>query len=169
MTTSRLVLLLAATALLPMANPLFAAEAELTVSDYYVRMVPPGTPTSGAFMTIKNSGGSDRKLVKADSPAAKTVELHTHINDQGMMKMRPVKAVDVKAHGQAELKPGSHHIMLIDLKQTLKEGETVPLTLTFDDGSTRKIDAPVKKPQAMLQMETNKNPDKGIEHGKMPH
>lgn len=167
MTTSlrRLVLLLAVTATLPMANPLFAAEAELTVSDYYVRMVPPGTPTSGAFMTIRNGGGSDRKLVKADSPAAKTVELHTHINDQGMMKMRQVKAIDVKAHGQAELKPGSYHIMLIDLKQTLKEGETVALTLSFDDGSTRKIDAPIKRPQVMLQMEMNKDTD----HGKMQH
>lgn len=159
-----LVLLLAVTATLPIANPLLAAEAELTISDYYVRMVPPGTPTSGAFMTIKNGGSSDRTLVKADSPAAKSVELHTHINDQGMMKMRPVKAIDIKAHGQAELKPGSYHIMLIDLKQTLKEGETVPLTLTFDDGSTRKIDAPIKRPQAML-MEMNK----GAEHGKMQH
>lgn len=167
MTTSlrHLVLLLAVTATLPIATPLFAAEAELTVSDYYVRMVPPGTPTSGAFMTIRNGGSSDRKLVKADSPAANTVELHTHINDQGMMKMRQVKAIDVKAHGQAELKPGSYHIMLIDLKQTLKEGESVALTLTFDDGSTRKIDAPVKRPQAMLQMEMNK----GTEHGKMQH
>lgn len=167
MTTSlrRLALLFSVTATLPIANPLFAAETELTVSDYYVRMVPPGTPTSGAFMTIKNGGSNDRKLLKADSPAAKTVELHTHINDQGMMKMRPVKAIDVKAHGQAELKPGSYHIMLIDLKQTLKEGETVPLTLTFDDGSTRQIDAPVKRPQAILQMDMSK----GTDHGKMQH
>jgi len=153
MTTNlhRLALLLAgATTFSP---PLLAAEAELIVTAPYVRMVPPGTPTSGAFMTIRNTGNTDRKLLKADSPAAKTVELHTHINDNGMMKMRPVKEIEVKAHGQAELKPGSHHIMLIDLKRTLKEGETVPLTLTFDDGSTRKIDAPIKRPQAMLQME----------------
>jgi copper(I)-binding protein len=140
----RLALLLAATAALP--PPLLAAEAELTVSDHYVRMVPPGTPTSGAFMTIKNSGNTDRKLLKVESPVAKTVELHTHINDNGMMKMRPVKEIDIKAHGQAELKPGSYHVMLIDLKQALKEGETVPLTLTFDDGSTKKLDAPIRKP-----------------------
>lgn len=165
MTTNlhRLALLLAGAA--TFSTPLLAAEAELTVTAPYVRMVPPGTPTSGAFMTIRNSGSSDRKLLKADSPIAKTVELHTHINDNGMMKMRQVKEINVKAHGQAELKPGSHHIMLIDLKQTLKEGESVALTLTFDDGSTRKIDAPVKRPQAMLQMEM----DKGSDHGKMKH
>jgi copper(I)-binding protein len=138
----RLALLLAAT--LPLS--LLAAESELTVTDHYVRMVPPGIATSGAFMTIKNSGNTDRKLLKVDSPAAKTVELHTHINDNGMMKMRPVKEIDVKAHGQAELKPGGYHVMLIDLKQALKEGETVPLTLTFDDGSTKKINAPIKRP-----------------------
>lgn len=123
-----------------------AAEAGISVTDHYVRMVPPGVPTSGAFMTIRNSGSTDRKLLKVDSPAARTVELHTHVNDNGMLKMRQVKEIDVKAHGQAELKPGSYHIMLIDLKQLLKEGETVPLTLTFDDGSTKKLDAPVKKP-----------------------
>jgi copper(I)-binding protein len=115
-------------------------------------MVPAGTPISGAFMTIRNNGNTDRKLTKAESPAAKTVELHTHINDNGMMKMRPVKEINIKAHGQAELKPGSYHVMLIDLKQTLKEGETVPLTLTFDDGSTTKVDAPVRKAQATIEM-----------------
>lgn len=155
----RLVFLLAAAATLPVANTLLAAEAELTVSDLYVRMVPPGTPTSGAFMIIRNAGNADRKLIRADSPAAKTVELHTHINDNGMMKMRPVKEIEIKAQGQTELKPGSYHVMLIDLKQTLKEGETVPLTLSFDDGSTKIIEAPIKRPQAMLQGE----------HGKMKH
>jgi len=142
--------------------PAFAAD--LGVVDAYVRMVPTGTPTTGAFMTIKNSGSTDRKLVKADSPAAKTVELHNHINDNGVMKMRQVKEIAVKAGGQAELKPGSYHVMLIDLKAPLKEGETVPLTLTFDDGSSQTIDAPVKKPQAMMQQMEHK-----MDHGKMKH
>lgn len=129
-----------------------AGEAELAVSDAYVRMAPPGTPTTGAFMTIRNESGVDRKLVRADSQVAKTVELHNHINDNGVMKMRQVREIDVKAKGEATLKPGSYHIMLIDLKQPLKDGETVALTLSFDDGSTKKVDAPVRRPQAMMQM-----------------
>jgi len=149
----RIALMLAAAAALPASTLALAAEADIAVVDAYVRMVPPGTPTTGAFMTVKNSGSADRKLVKVDSPAAKNVELHNHINDNGVMKMRAVKEIDVKAKGQAELKPGGYHVMLIDLKQALKEGDTVPVTLTFDDGSTKKIDAPVKKPQAMMQME----------------
>lgn len=158
----RVALLLAAVAL-PVSTSVLAAEADLAVVDAYVRMVPPGTPTTGAFMTIKNSGSADRKLLKADSPVAKAVELHNHINDNGVMKMRQVKEIDVKSKGQAELKPGSYHVMLIDLKQTLKEGDTVPVTLTFDDGSTKKVDAPVKNPQAMMQMEHDQS------HGKMKH
>ena len=146
----QLVLLLAVASTL--TPPSLATEADISVTNQYVRMVPAGTPISGAFMTIRNNGKTDRKLTKAESPAAKTVELHTHINDNGMMKMRPVKEINIKAHGQAELKPGSYHVMLIDLKQTLKEGETVPLTLTFDDGSTTKVDAPVRKAQATIEM-----------------
>lgn len=156
----RLVLLLTAattSTLLP------AAEADLSVSDAYVRMAPPGTPTTGAFMTIKNSGSADRKLLRVDSPIAKTVELHNHINDNGVMKMRPVKEIDVKSNGQAELKPGSYHVMLIDLKQALQEGEKVPMTLSFDDGSTKSIDAPVKKPQAAMKMSDDHS------QGKMKH
>lgn len=141
-----------------------AAGSDLTVVDAIVRAVPPGTPTSLAFMTIRNSGNTDRKLVKADSPVAKTVELHNHINDNGVMRMRQVKEIDVKAKGQAELKSGSYHVMLIDLKQTLKDGDSVPITLTFDDGSTKKIDVPVKLPQAMMKMDGN-----AMDHSKMKH
>jgi copper(I)-binding protein len=64
------------------------------------------------------------------------------------MKMLPVPAIDVKAKGEAVLKPGGLHVMLIDLKAPMKEGDTVPLTLTFDDGSTKKVDAKVVKPTA---------------------
>lgn len=143
--------------------PSFASEAELTVTDATVRAVPPGTPTSGAFMTISNSSNVDRKLLKADSPVAKTVELHNHINDNGVMRMRQVKEIEVKANDQVALKSGSYHIMLIGLKQTLNEGDSVPITLTFDDGSTKKIDAPVKMPQATMKMGSE------MDHSKIKH
>ena len=133
-----------------------AADTDISVSNAYVRMVPNGIPTTGAFMLIKNSGSVDRKLLRVDSPAAKSVELHTHQNDNGVMKMRPVKEIAIGAKSATALKPGSYHIMLIDLKQTLKEDEMVPFTLNFDDGSTKVVDVPVKKPQAMLQMEHDK-------------
>ena len=135
--------------LLGAALPLFAlaADGALRISDPYVRLAPPNAPASAAFMVISNSGSAERKLLKAQGPVAKTVELHTHVNDHGIMKMRAVEHIAIKANGLTELKPGSYHIMLIDLVQALNEGDVVPLTLSFDDGSSQQISAPVRKIQ----------------------
>ena len=135
--------LLFVSSLMPFATS--AADADLKIHDPYVRLAPPGAPTTGAFMVIKNMGSTDRKLLKAESPVAKTVELHTHINENGVMKMREVPDIEIKAQGQTELKPGGLHVMLIGMKQTLKEGDLVPITLNFDDGSKKQIEAPVRK------------------------
>ncbi|MEF8731388.1 MAG: copper chaperone PCu(A)C [Candidatus Accumulibacter meliphilus] len=105
-------------------------------------------------MTISNSGSSDRKLLQAESPVARKAELHTHLNDQGMMRMRQVADIEIKAGAQTELKPGGYHVMLLDLQQPLKEGDSVTLTLRFDDGSTKEIDAAVKKPQTVMKAPT---------------
>lgn len=121
-----------------------AAEPVVNVSEPYVRLVPPSAPATGAFMLLSNSGNAARQLVAADSPVAKTVELHTHLNENGVMKMRQIKEIGIPAHGETRLKPGSYHVMLIDLKAPLQEGDGVPLTLTFDDGSVQKVVAPVR-------------------------
>jgi len=128
------------------------ADSALSVHAPYVRLMPPGIKTTGSFMLIRNDGNDDRRLVRADSPAARIVELHTHLNENGVMKMRAVPHIEVKAHGQTELKPGSFHVMLIDLTAPLNEGDKVPITLKFDDGSTLAIEAPVKKPHAAMPM-----------------
>jgi copper(I)-binding protein len=138
-------------ALLCMAIGTGALAGEIVVVDPYVRMVPQGVPTTGAFMLIKNTGNADRKLLRVDSSAAKTVELHSHINDNGVMKMRQVRELEIKAKGQTELKPGSYHVMMIDLRQALQEGEKVPLTLSFDDGSSEKVEAVVRNPVSQLK------------------
>jgi copper(I)-binding protein len=128
------------------------ADSVLSVHAPYVRLMPPGIKTTGSFMLIKNDGDDDRRLVRADSPAARIVELHTHLNENGVMKMRAVPHIEVKAHSQTELKPGSFHVMLIDLTAALNEGDKVPITLEFDDGSTIELAAPVKKPHAAMPM-----------------
>jgi len=127
----------------------FAGAADqVAVNEPYVRLAPPNAPATGAFMVIKNNGDKDVKVVKADNPASKVTELHTHLNEGGVMKMRPVPAIEVKAKGEAVLKPGSLHVMLIDLKAPMKEGDVVPITLTFDDGSSKQVDAKVVRPMA---------------------
>lgn len=130
------------------AGVLAGAADNVSVQDPYVRLAPPNAPATGAFMVIKNNGDKDVKVVKADNPASKVTEMHTHINDGGVMKMRPVPSIDIKAKGEAVLKPGSLHVMMIDLKAPMKEGDVVPITLSFDDGSTKQVDAKVVRPMA---------------------
>ena len=103
---------------------------------------------TAAFMVLKNEADKDTALVKVDNPASRITELHTHINDGGVMKMRPVKSIEIKAKGEAALKPGGFHVMMIELKAGMKDGDTVPLTLQFADGSSKKVDAKVRKPGA---------------------
>jgi copper(I)-binding protein len=88
--------------------------------------------TGAIYLTINNAGPTDDQLLSAATAVADKVQLHTEINDNGVMKMRPVAAIDVKAHGQTILAPGGLHIMLIGLKHPLKEGDNFPLTLTFE-------------------------------------
>ncbi|MBS1191638.1 MAG: hypothetical protein H6R10_3430 [Rhodocyclaceae bacterium] len=136
----------------------FAAAADnVSVQDPYVRLAPPGAPATGAFMVLKNAGDKDVKVVKAENSLSKVTELHTHVNDGGVMKMRPVQSIDIKAKGETVLKPGGLHVMLIDLKAPMQEGNVVPITLTFDDGSSKKVEAKVVRPTA---------PGMPMDHGK---
>jgi copper(I)-binding protein len=139
---------LLAASLMFSAGVLAGAADNVSVQDPYVRLAPPNAPATGAFMVIKNNGDKDVKVVKADNPASKVTELHTHINDGGVMKMRPVPSIDIKAKGEAVLMPGGLHVMMIDLKAPMKEGDVVPITLSFDDGSTKQVDAKVVRPMA---------------------
>jgi hypothetical protein len=137
-----------AAGLLFSAGVLAGAADNVSVQDPYVRLAPPNAAATGAFMVIRNTGDQDVKVVKADNPVSKATELHTHLNEGGVMKMRPVPAIEIKAKGEAVLKPGGLHVMMIDLKAPLKEGDSVPITLTFDDGSSKQVDARVVKATA---------------------
>jgi len=145
---------LAALLALALAFPAAASTpdaAPITVKDARVRLLPPSAPNTGAFMVIENRGEADVKLVKADNPVSKATELHTHIDDNGVKKMRQVPFIAVPAGGQAVLAPGGLHVMLIGLERPLRDGETIPLTLTFDDGTVLTVEAPVRKPVAPMR------------------
>jgi copper(I)-binding protein len=158
---------LAIAGLTAIAAPASAAGVadQISVVDPYVRMAPPGAKATGAFMTIRNAGDKATQLVSAASAAAKIVELHNHINDGGVMRMRQVKEIAVPAKGEAQLKPGGYHVMLIDMNAPLKEGDHVVLTLGFADGSNKEVHATVKKPMAEMPM----GGMGGMDHSKMKH
>jgi hypothetical protein len=85
-----------------------------------------------AYMTLRNAGGQADRLVSASTPVARTVELHTHIRDGEVMRMRPVADIPVPAGQTVRLRPGGLHVMLIGLTEPLRQGTTVPLTLRFE-------------------------------------
>ncbi len=125
--------------------PGLAAESALVVSAPYVRQAPPGARVSAAFMTISNPGREPRRLARAQSPLVKAIELHTHRMQDGIMQMRQIASIEIPAAGAVEFKPGGYHLMLFDVKAGLKEGDTLPITLFFDDASTKRVLAPVRR------------------------
>jgi copper(I)-binding protein len=108
------------------------AFAQVQVEKPWARATPPGAKVGGGYMTIRNLSASADKLVGASSPAAAKVELHVHSNVGGVMKMREVPGFEVPAKGMTELKPGGAHLMFMDIKKPLKEGDKVPVTLKFE-------------------------------------
>lgn len=119
------------------------AQAEVEISDARVRAVPPGQKMTGAFMDIKNSG-SDLQVISAESSISKVVELHTHIKDGEVMRMRKVPTIDLPANSTTRLKPGGLHVMFIGLKETLNVDQKIDLKLNFSDGSSQTLEVPVK-------------------------
>ena len=134
--------LLAATLL---ATATLGAQAgAISVTDPYALAVPPGQPNSAVFMTLVNNSKENRALVAAETPSAGVVELHTHVHEDGMMKMRKVDNIEIPAGQTVTLKPSGFHVMLIGLKQKLEPGQEVHMNLIFDKGGKEHIMAPVR-------------------------
>lgn len=135
-----------------------AAQAEIAVSNPFSRASAPQAKAGAAFMTVTIDAGSD-KLIGASSPVADKVELHTHLMQDGVARMRPVEGgIDVTAGTPTELKPGGQHIMLIGLKAPLKQGDSFPVTLKFEKAGDVLVTVPVQGPGAM-------GPMQGHDHG----
>ena len=128
-----------------------AATENLEISDGFARATTPLAKVGAAFLTIRSLGAADR-LVGYSSPLCNRPELHSHINDDGIMRMRQVEAIEVPAGGVAELKPGGFHLMMIDLNEQLVEGGTVALTLVFEEAGEVALEVPVLAMGAMGDM-----------------
>ena len=123
-----------------------SAADHITVSHAWIRPPAPGQTVTGAFMTLTNSSETATALTAASSRVAAVVEIHETSMSDGVMRMRKVSHVDIPANGFAELKPGSFHIMLIDLEKELQPGTSELLTLTFSDESQKDVAVTVGSP-----------------------
>ncbi len=117
--------------------------ADISVNNGWVRLLPPTVKTTAAYMTITSS--QDDRLVSASSPKVERVELHLSSMSNGVMSMNQVENIALKQGQTFELKPGSYHIMLIGLKQSLSEGEKIPLTLSFENQGEVQVELPIQR------------------------
>lgn len=114
------------------------AQADVTVKDSWVRGTTPAQKATGAFFEITSSDAAS--LLSASSPVAGVVEIHTMKMEEGVMKMRAIPKLDLPAGKGVKLAPGGNHVMLMDLKQQLKKGDVVPITLKVE-GKDKKVQA----------------------------
>jgi periplasmic copper chaperone A len=143
MTTShRLVLAIA------LAAASWSATAQTAVKDPWVRGTVEAQKATGMFAQITSTSGG--KLVAASSPVAGVVEIHEMAMEGNLMKMRAIPGLDLPAGKAVDLKPGGYHVMLMDLKQPLKEGETVTVTLVIEGKEGKRESVEVKAPVKAL-------------------
>ena len=123
--------------------PTAPATTGLVVSGAWVRLPAPGAKHLAAFMTWQNAGTTDLEVTGASSSLSPRTELHTHLMEGGIMKMRKVERVVVKANSTQALQPGGLHVMLMDVPKHPVVGDTVDITLLTVGGAQVKVKAPV--------------------------
>lgn len=121
---------------------------EITIKDPWARATV-GAGAGAAFLSIDNAGAAADRLVGASSPVSKTTELHTHVRDGEVMRMRQVEAIEVPAKATTTLEPGGLHIMFMNLAEPLAAGGSFPLTLRFAEAGEVTVTVPVKDVAAM--------------------
>jgi copper(I)-binding protein len=136
----------------PSAAASVAAAGAMSVTGAWARETPPGTMTTAAYMTIANGTGTDDALVSASTPVG-MAQIHEVMavgsadpmsSEAPMMGMQQIEKLPIPAGGSVELKPGSFHIMIMDVKEPLKAGSTIEVTLTFEKAPPITVTAQVR-------------------------
>lgn len=137
-------------------------SAQVTVKDPWVRATVPAQKATGAFMQI--TAPQDTRLVEAKSAVAGAAEIHEMKMENNVMKMRQVAGIDVPAGKAVDLKPGGYHVMLMDLKEQMKEGASVPVTLVFEGKDKKRETVEVKATVRPLGGAARKEEHKHADH-----
>ena len=116
----------------------------IVVRDAWIREPPPRSPAAG-YLVVENRGGESVELVAVATEAAEQTEIHVMEYKNDRMTMRRVEGLQVPAGGEVALKPGGAHLMLMELRQPLRDGDEVELVLRFDDGTERRTQVSVRK------------------------
>lgn len=118
----------------------------ISVEQAYIRNSIPGTTITSSYMIIENKGEKTVTLLGASSKISPRIEIHQHSMSDGMMRMRQLDSIDIKAKQRIVLQPSGLHLMLFDVKQPLQAQQKVELTLNFSNKSPVTIQVPVYSP-----------------------
>lgn len=124
-------------------NTVYHKNEDIKFDNFYVRAT--AVKMTAAFLDITNSSSIDDKLVSASTDVAGKVELHTHLMEDGVAMMRQVDSIALPAKATVNLKPRGLHIMLMQMKKPLQDGEEINITLSFEHAGDMTISFPVKK------------------------
>jgi len=129
-----------------LASAAALAQQKVEITNVWARATAPAQKVGAVYMDLKSPAAA--RLVSASSPAAAKTELHNMKLENNIMKMYPVEAIELPAGQSVKLAPGGFHVMLVDLKRDLVQGDTVPLTLTFEGNDKKRetveVNAPVR-------------------------
>jgi periplasmic copper chaperone A len=125
-----LFLLVAAVAAPAQAEEVKAGD--LVISQGWSRATPKGAKIGSGYLTIENKGATSDRLVAVSADVAGKVEVHEMAMKNGVMTMRPADGLAIDPGKTVKLAPGGYHLMMFDLKSPLKQGDTLPITLTFE-------------------------------------
>ncbi len=117
---------------------------DLTIDHPWARETAASQANGAAYFVVKNPGTTADRLTGASAEIAKRAELHTHLMEDNVMKMRQVEFLEIPAEGEARVEPGGFHVMLLGLKSPLVEGERFPLTLEFEQAGTVEVDVAIE-------------------------
>jgi copper(I)-binding protein len=157
---------------------LFAAPAraedvkagDLVISQAWTRATPNGAKIGGGYLTIENKGSAPDKLIGVSGDIAGKIEVHEMAMNNGVMKMRPLdKGLAIEPGKTVKLAPGGYHLMIMDLKSPLKQGDHVPLTLEFEKAGKVQVTLDVQAVGAPGPSAGTGGPDmKNMDMKKMP-
>lgn len=138
--------------LMPMITPIVAHDYKagaLHIDHPWARPTPGGVNNGAAYFSIRNGGGKPDVLIAAKAAISEKAELHRHIDDHGIMRMRAVEdGIAIAPEATVTLQPGGLHVMLFGLKRPLAEGDEFPLSLTFRDAGEVTVLVKVEKTPA---------------------
>jgi copper(I)-binding protein len=130
------------------------AATTIKVENPWARATPAGSKTGVVYMTIVNVGSSADRLLGGTTPVAENVLFHSTINDNGVLRMRELP-IALEPGSRVALKPSGTHVMMVGLRQPLREGQSFPLTLDFEKAGKVEVTVPVGKVGAMDHHDMN--------------